>query len=199
MPSLKTLYPIYLASSSPRRSDLLKEAGIPFSVVRSSYSERPMPVVYDPLIHDEISRNKALFSDVPEKDGIVIAADTVGVLDGHVLGKPKDAEDAFSMLKKMSGRCHDVITSITLYDLKRDSFTAFRVLTQVFFKTVDDSALHEYVATGEPLDKAGSYGIQGKGAFLIDHIDGSYTNVVGLPMEELITVLEENGAVVRMP
>ena len=199
MPSLKVDCPIYLASSSPRRSDLLKEAGIPFCVVRSSYSERPMPVVYDPLIHDEISRNKALFADVPEKDGIVIAADTVGVLDGQVLGKPRDPEDAFSMLKKMSGRCHDVITSITLYDLKRETFTSCRVSTLVYFKTVDDSALHGYVATGEPLDKAGSYGIQGKGAFLIDHIDGSFSNVVGLPMEELLSMLEENGAVIRMP
>ena len=199
MPSLKVDCPIYLASSSPRRSDLLKEAGIPFCVVRSSYSERPMPVVYDPLIHDEISRNKALFADVPEKDGIVIAADTVGVLDGRVLGKPRDPEDAFSMLKKMSGRCHDVITSITLYDLKRETFTSCRVSTLVYFKTVDDSALREYVATGEPLDKAGSYGIQGKGAFLIDHIDGSFSNVVGLPMEELLSMLEENGAVTRLP
>ncbi len=195
MPSLKSLSTIYLASSSPRRSALLKEFNIPFICVESSYTERPMPFFYDPQIHDEISRNKALNAVIPEKDGIVIAADTVGVLDGCVLGKPRDDVDAFSMLSKMSGRCHDVITSITLYDPKRESLTTSRESTLVYFKKTDESALREYVASGEPLDKAGAYGIQGKGRFLIDHIEGDYTNVVGLPMFKLLEMLQDAGAI----
>ena len=99
------------------------------------------------------------------------------------------------MLKKMSGRCHDVITSITLYDPKRDVLNTSHESTLVYFKKVDDSALHEYVASCEPLDKAGAYGIQGKGSFLIDHIDGDYTNVVGLPMNKLLEMLQDIGAV----
>ncbi len=196
MPILKSLCPIYLASSSPRRSDLLREFDIPFTCVESSYEETPMPFFYDHQVHDEISRNKALNAVIPEKNGVVIAADTVGVLDGCVLGKPKDDADAFSMLSKMSGRCHDVITSLTLYDPKRGTLSTSHESTLVYFKNTDDSALREYVASGEPMDKAGSYGIQGKGRFLIDHIDGDYTNVVGLPMFRLLDMLQNLGAIV---
>lgn len=127
---------------------------------------------------------------VTRQDAVIISADTIVTLDGKLLGKPKDEEDAFKMLKSLSGRKHDVYTGYCLMR-ERDAFTVCKsVKTEVYFKELDDNLIRRYIATGEPMDKAGAYGIQGKGALLVDKIDGDYFNVVGLPISSLCDTLK---------
>lgn len=124
------------------------------------------------------------------KNAVIIAADTVVALDGGVLGKPKDEDDAFNMLKSLSGRTHDVYTGYCVMRVK-DGFTVCnRVRTEVLFKELDEELIKRYIKTGEPMDKAGAYGIQGMGALLVEKIDGDYANVVGLPVSALSDTLK---------
>lgn len=125
------------------------------------------------------------------KNAIIIAADTIVTLDGKILGKPRDEEDAFKMLKNLSGRRHDVYTGYCVMRIS-DGFTVCnRVKTEVYFKTLDDDLIRRYIKTGEPMDKAGAYGIQGKGALLAEKINGDYFNVVGLPVSALCETLKK--------
>lgn len=174
---------LYLASQSPRRHELLEQVGINHIVVSSSYEE-PNVVDVNPI---DMVKAQALGKarhacGVPE-GAIILGADTIVVLDGAVLGKPKNQEDAVRMLRQLSGRQHSVITGVAL--LIKGQEIVFHSETKVYFKDLADFEILSYVESKEPLDKAGAYGIQGKGALWVDKIEGSYTNVVGLPVEQV--------------
>ena len=191
---------IILASGSPRRAELLKKIGLDFSVkpanADESYEEG-MPaeqVVY------ELSARKAeaAFDEaLPVDDTLIIAADTVVELDGMILGKPKDEADAVSMLSSLSGKAHRVHTGVTLYSYtdRKINVDTFVVTTTVHFANMSAEDIKKYVATGEPMDKAGAYGIQGRGELFISSVEGSYSNVVGLPMQRLYSALKELGVI----
>lgn len=127
------------------------------------------------------------------KEGIVIGADTVVVYEGKILGKPSDEADAEKMLRKLSGREHEVITGLAIVDVDRNEEAVECVKTKVKFRRLSPEEIKEYVATGEPLDKAGAYGVQGKGAALVESIEGCYYNVVGLPLAKLVEMLKSLG------
>jgi septum formation protein len=186
---------LILASASPRRAELLRQVGIPFRLVISGVDE-DLQEPADPEDHvRELSRRKA--EDVAGRlgFGIVLGADTVVVLDEHILGKPANEKEAVEMLRRLSGRTHQVFTGLTLIDAARDVSVSHVEITEVAFRELTDDEIADYVATGEPLDKAGAYGIQGQGALLVSGINGCYYNVVGLPLVGLVGLmrrLEEN-------
>ena len=170
---------LILASASPRRQELLKLFGVPF-VVRVADIDETMVLTrpaYDEVAR--VSRMKALA--VPrEKDDVVIAADTIVVCEGKVLGKPRDEADAIATLKLLSGRDHQVMTGCTV--LTGDRCESFTEVTDLHFRDLSDREIARYVASGEPMDKAGSYGIQGGAALFCTHMVGDYYNVMGLPV-----------------
>lgn len=177
--------PLILASASPRRRELLAAAGLRFETFIPDIDESPLPGE-DPRSHAErLAREKA--AAAAESNGITIASDTVVLQDGIILGKPADAAHAREMLHRLSGCGHEVITGVCVRDASRSE--VFSVVTRVEFRTLNDEEIDDYIATGEPMDKAGAYAIQGGAAHMVRRIDGSYTNVVGLPMCELIEVL----------
>jgi septum formation protein len=179
---------IILASGSPRRKELLEQIGIEFKVIKSECDED----FDESLSPDEAVKVLSLRKsrDVFERTGgIVIGADTVVAIDGRILGKPKDEEDAFDMLKLLSGRTHSVFTGLTVIKSKAD-ITTVSVETKVTFKELDDNVIREYISTGEPMDKAGAYGIQAKGEVFAEKIDGDFFNVVGLPVSKLWDILK---------
>ncbi len=185
----RTLEPFILASASPRRSSLLRSVGLAFDVIPSGTGEeldpsepRPSP---DALVK-QWAEEKALAVSRIHPDRWVLSADTMVVLGGTVFGKPADADEAVLMLRRLSGRTHEVMTGVCLMHSKRRVKRIQSVVTGVVFKDLTREEVLSYVATGEPLDKAGAYGIQGIGAFLVRRISGSYTNVVGLPLCETL-------------
>lgn len=184
---------IVLASASPRRSQLLSELGIKnFKIIPSRSEEKPS----DSLPPDEavahIAMSKA--ADVASRcdgDTLIIAADTLVYLDGTPLGKPHSEENAAQMLRALSGREHIVTTGIAL--IRGESKVSTAEITTVHFRGMSEEEIQWYVATGEPMDKAGAYGIQGKGSIFIDKIDGDFFNVMGLPVCKLMTALYQMG------
>jgi septum formation protein len=191
-------FPLVLASASPRRKQLLRQIGIPFRTVTNRAREDTLS--RDPLMNARLLA-EAKAHGVVEKceSSWILGADTVVVLGKAVLGKPADKDEAFSMLRQLSGREHRVITGFCLVaaDTKRAYSEA--VVTRVTFKMLSKKEILGYVATGEPFGKAGSYGIQGIGAFLVKRISGSYTNVVGLPLCALVNALLATGALKEFP
>ena len=182
-----------LASASPRRKELLGRIGIDFEVVVSEADEESVPKdIPVNLYVQELAMLKAAATakQISGRDKIIISADTVVTLDGAVLGKPKDAEDAYEMLTKLSDRVHEVYTGICVLRMSDAKTVCKTVCTEVRFKQLTPEKISAYIATGEPMDKAGAYGIQAKGALLIDGINGDYFNVVGLPIATLSEVLE---------
>lgn len=171
-----------LASKSPRRQELLKLLINEFKVVVSNVDESKIHAnAYDlPL---ELSKTKAQTVFKDNQNDIIIAADTVVILDNIVLGKPSNEEDAKRMLKLLSNRTHDVVTGFTI--ISKNKVISKSVLTHVTFNYLSDNLIDDYVKTGSPLDKAGAYGIQDKEFSLVKEISGSYYNVMGLPIEEL--------------
>ena len=186
---------IVLASASPRRKELLKNMGLDFSVVVSDADESRADSSVPPGIYvQELAFLKAAAAAKKlkkRKDKIVVSADTIVVLDDEILGKPRDAEDAFKMLKRLSGRSHKVYTGFCVLRLSDGRMVCSDVCTEVSFRALSDERIEDYIKTGEPMDKAGAYGIQGLGAMLVSGINGDYFNVVGLPVGELAAVLEE--------
>lgn len=179
-----------LASSSPRRFELLRQIGLSFQSIVPFVDETTE--LTDPIdIVCELSLRKASAVAKNNPLSVVIAADTVVAVDGNVLGKPKNAEDAAQMLRMMSGRSHFVYTGVTVACDGRMETGLCR--TEVFFKDLTEEQISAYVASAEPYDKAGAYGIQSRGALLVDHIDGDYANVVGLPVSILYEMLKEFG------
>lgn len=187
---------LVLASASPRRSELLSNMGLDFTVVVSDADETIVEKTVPPNMYvQELAFVKAVGAAkklIGEKDTLIISADTVVVDNNRILGKPKDAEDAFNMLKELSGRTHHVYTGFCVMRMK-DAYTVCKdVCTEVTFKNLTDDKIRGYIATGEPMDKAGAYGIQGLGAMLIESINGDYFNVVGMPVSSLADVLEND-------
>ena len=179
---------LILASASPRRQELLKLFGLPF-VVRVADIDETMDLALPPF--DEVarvSREKALA--VPrEAEDVVIAADTIVVCQGRVLGKPKDEADAAAMLRLLSGRDHQVMTGCTV--LRGEESRSFTEVTDIHFRELSEKEIARYVASGEPMDKAGSYGIQGGAALFCTHMVGDYYNVMGLPVCALGQTLKQ--------
>jgi len=186
---------IILASASPRRMELLASAGLEFDVFTGNVPEEPLPgeLPVDHVIR--LARDKAY--EVAERvDGkFFIGADTIVVCDGEIMGKPRDAADAERMLRKLSGIPHEVITGFAVYDKGRAALLFDAVTTRVYFKQLRDEEIRKYIATGCPMDKAGAYAIQGGAAHMVERIEGSYTNVVGLPLCEVIATLRRIGAI----
>lgn len=183
---------IVLASQSPRRQDLLKQMGLSYRVHAVDIDEHTdRKLAPGPLV-EAISREKAAACAALEGPGpLIIAADTVVAMGGEVLGKPKDEADARRMLRLLSGTTHDVYTGYTIR--QGEQIYTGRNVTSVVFRTLTDAEIDAYIATGEPMDKAGSYGIQGFGALLVAAIKGDYFNVMGLPICALGLHLKEFG------
>lgn len=186
--------PIVLASASPRRSELMALAGISCRVVPAHICEEVLPDEEPDAHVMRLSREKARAVAERETGRFFIGADTVVVLDGRIMGKPVDGEDAYRMLGALSGRTHQVITGITVLDGSSGACLTRSVSTDVLFKTLSDREIRDYIATGCPMDKAGAYAIQGGAVHFIPSISGSYTNVIGLPMAELYELLKQAGA-----
>jgi septum formation protein len=186
---------LILASKSPRRHELLKQVGLDFEVFPSRVSEDFVQKV-SPQEH-VIRLAEAKARDVANEypDSWVIAADTIVTIDGSILGKPRNREEAIEMLGCLSGREHWVLTGISVCHLEEGKGDQEAVQTAVKVKTLTPPEMKWYVRTGEPYDKAGGYAIQGTGSFMIESIRGSYTNVVGLPLCELIQMLSRLGAI----
>lgn len=177
-------YELILASGSPRRKELLTRAGYEFRVIVSD-AEEDLTSQISPAqtaMNNASLKAQAVARTRPANE-LVIGADTVVAVGNTVFGKPRDNEEARSMLESLSGRTHQVSTGVCL--IAKDVHVSFCETTDVTFKSLSPEEIAAYVATGEPLDKAGAYGIQGKGGALVDHIDGDYDNVVGLPVSEL--------------
>jgi septum formation protein len=188
---------IILASGSPRRQLFLAGLGLDFAVVIADVDETGRTGETPPAFVRRLALAKAAAVAVAHPEAWVIGADTVVVLAGAILGKPADPDDALAMLTRLAGRTHEVWTG---FAVMRDEAVAIarEVRTEVTFVTAAAAVLAAYVATGEPLDKAGAYGIQGRGGVLVERIDGSHSNVVGLPMAELVEELLGLGAIVPL-
>lgn len=185
--------PLILASQSPRREALLRQVGLEFEVFPSGVEERLREGLPPAEGAEKLALQKAEWVAARCSDGLVIGADTVVVVDGRVLGKPTGVEDARDMLRLLSGREHEVITGIAVVDAASGRSRSDHVVTAVGFAPLTQEIIDRYVATGEPLDKAGAYAIQGYGALLIEGIRGCYNNVVGLPLRRLAELLGEFG------
>jgi septum formation protein len=176
---------IILASASPRRKELLKYLGIEFDII--------IPDIHEHAHDDEtpedfcarISREKALAVKKDFQDSLIIAADTIVVIDGEILGKPKNSDEACSYLRLLCGRQHTVFTAFTILFPGECNEITRVVNSTVHFADMSEDDIIWYVSTGEPMDKAGAYGLQGIGAAFVDRIDGSFTNVIGLPLSEV--------------
>ncbi|MHB8988108.1 MAG: Maf family protein [Desulfobulbia bacterium] len=189
MEAFRTEARLILASGSPRRRDFLADLGIAFEVLVADIDETPLPGEQPIDFVARLSREKAQAVEQAGAGAWVLAADTAVVVDGEILGKPGDEAEACAMLMRLSGRWHEVWTGFSLCCQATGELCTKTVCTRVRFLTLTPELCRAYVRTGEPLDKAGAYGIQGKGCFLVPEISGSYTNVVGLPMTEVLEAL----------
>ncbi len=180
-----------LASSSPRRREILSNLGIAFTVLSEEIKEEQREGEAPSSYVIRLAVQKALAVAKNLQHGVVIGADTIVLLDGKILGKPKNEAEAKEMLSSLSGREHIVITGIGIVDIDNNRTLSGQQQTIVYFRRLTDQEIDCYVATREPLDKAGGYGIQGKGGFLIRRIEGDYFNVVGLPVSLLYELLQD--------
>ena len=182
-----------LASGSPRRRQLLTEAGYKFEVVAAPVDE----IGHSWLTIRELTIWNAARKAAPVSemwpDAVVLAADTLVAIDGQVLGKPTDFEHAVEILQRLSGRAHEVWTAVRIVNRARGKAESFHEMSRVHFRTLSEGAIRNYLAKINPLDKAGAYAAQGAGQDIIERIDGSYTNVVGLPMEATTRALAAFG------
>ena len=184
---LQSLNRFILASQSPRRADLLKFIIKDFTIQVSESEEIIDPRLNSQQLVMELAKEKALEVSLNNKDAYVLGFDTLVILDGQPLGKPKDKKDAFNMLKSLSGRSHLVVTGCAI--IKGDYVDKFSDEAVVTFNKVTDEEINEYLDTGEPFDKAGAYGIQGYGARYIKEIKGDYYSVMGMPLQKLYNKL----------
>jgi septum formation protein len=190
---------LILASASPRRRRFLEGLGLIFTIEAAQVDEQPL--AHEPprefVLRAATDKARAVAERHP--DAWVLGADTVVVLDNQILGKPVDEEDANRLLALLTGRWHEVLTGFCMCRKDREHQVAHAVATTVKFVNFDEKIAAAYVQTGEPLDKAGAYGIQGKGGFLVERINGSYSNVVGLPLAEVVEELLQLGIIVPAP
>ncbi len=193
MPPAHLPRPLILASASPRRAWLLGRLGVSFSIVPSEVEEVRKPGEPPKEFALRIAREKALSVASRVGSGLVIGCDTIVVVDGEALGKPSDEAEARRMLGRLSGRAHRVISGVAVAEQPGGRMEDEVVSTKVWFKTLTAGEIEEYVATGEPMDKAGAYGIQELGMLLVSRIEGDHNNVVGLPVFTLAGMLEKFG------
>ncbi len=186
---------IILASASPRRQELLALLDIPFEIFPSGVKERFLRGESPEGHVLRLARAKAEDVAARKKERWILAADTVVEIDGKVLGKPKDRREAEEMLRRLSRRVHRVLTGYCILSSASSLSKEEKVTTRVKFKPLSEEEICWYIGTGEPFDKAGGYAVQGKGAFMVQEVRGSYTNVVGLPLCEVIRDLRALGAV----
>jgi len=184
---------VILASQSPRRQQLLGQIGLQFKVQVADIDETMDPSLSVDRAVAVTSAKKALAIEAG-KDDVVIAADTIVVIDGAVLGKPHNKDEAFWMLRRLSGREHRVMTGVTVK--KGGKLESFTEVTSVTFRPLSDEEIYAYIETGEPMDKAGSYGIQGYGSVFVSKLEGDYFNVMGLPLCSLCPLLRSFGVAV---
>lgn len=188
--------PIVLASASPRRQELLKDAGIEFIVRPANIDEVQHPGEGAAHFVERMALEKSRAVRALSPESVVLGADTIVVVDDQVLGKPSDPEDAVRMLRLLSGRQHFVTTGVCLTGadfLSKDFEDVRSEKTVVHFRALTDAEIRDYAATGEPMDKAGAYAIQGGAAPWISKIEGDYSNVVGLPVDLVLRMLQEHG------
>ena len=187
--------PLILASASPRRQELLRLAGIPLEIIPSQADERFLRGE-SPADHvRRVARAKAMDVAAQHPGRWVLAADTVVEINGKMLGKPKDRREAAEMLRSLSQQVHGVLTGYCILRCPSGEKRDGMVISRVKFKTLSAAEIRWYITTGEPFDKAGGYAIQGKAAFMVQEVHGSYTNVVGLPLCEVVEALRELEAV----
>jgi septum formation protein len=185
---------LLLASASPRRADLLRSAGISFDVIPADVDERPLDNEAPEAYVERLARAKAAAAapSLPAPDVFVLAADTAVVVDGEIFGKPGDGADAARMLRRLSGRAHDVLTGVAV--LAHGTLHSFVDRTRVWMRRLADHEIDWYIESGEPVGKAGAYAIQGLASRFIVRIDGSSATVVGLPVSRVYGLLVELGA-----
>ena len=182
---------LILASASPRRRELMKKLHIPFKVEVSGNEEKVPESIKPEKLPEYLAMEKAKDVFKTHREDTVIGSDTIVLLDGEILGKPKDREDAKRMLGLLSGRRHEVITGVSI--ISKDKSLCFSETCGVEFYPLSEEEIDAYVDTGEPMDKAGSYGILGEGAILVKGIDGDFYTVMGLPLARLYRALKEFG------
>ncbi len=185
---------IILASQSPRRKWLLEQIGLEFDIIPSNFDEDIENKKFSKKLIESLAYEKA--KEVSERIGnevLIIAADTVVILGNQILGKPTDEEDARQMLQKLSNKTHKVITAIAIIDKYEDKTLINSKISKVKFKKLSDREINDYIKTGEPLDKAGSYGIQAYGSLFVEKVEGCYNNIVGLPLNLLAEMLKSFG------
>lgn len=191
----RSLLPVVLASGSPRRREFLHSLGLSFEVYGNGAAEpEPLPVESPTRYARRAAAAKAASVAASRPGCVVIAADTVVALHGEIMGKPRDRMDAMCMLSRLAGHTHEVVSACCVA-LPDGNSEIFHAVTRVTMWDAPAAALAAYAATGEPDDKAGAYGIQGVGAFLVESIDGSWSNVVGLPVAELVRLLLHHGVI----
>jgi septum formation protein len=187
---------LVLASASPRRRELLQRAGLRFEVMPADVPEEMREGEHPRALVERLAAEKAaaVRSRLPERPRrLVLGSDTVVVLGDAILGKPRDAEEAVAMLLRLSGRTHSVWTGVAVFATDSAAPCVRSIESRVTLRSVAEAELRAYVATGEPLDKAGAYALQGEGRRLVDRVDGSESNVIGLPLEETLALLAAAG------
>ena len=188
-----TMKTVILASASPRRKELLEKIGLKFEVDASGCEEETDAGLYPHELVRQLSIKKAKSVAVRHKNALIIAADTIGVMGDKILGKPHTENEARKMLHEISSKSHSVITGFTVLDTATNKIISRTVNTKVYLKKLTKQEIDAYVQTGEPLDKAGAYAIQGLGAVIVEKIEGDYYNVMGLPLNALTEALKEFG------
>lgn len=191
--SSKASVKLILASSSPRRASLLGSLNLDFSVRTSQVVEKPLEEESPKKFATRVAEEKAFKVGADLTGGLVIGCDTSVVLNGEIFGKPTSSQSAAVMLSTLSGKWHHVISGLALYHVQDDRMISGSSITAVKFFPLAEKDIAWYIASGEPMDKAGGYGIQGLGMVFIEKIEGSYTNVVGLPIELLRNLLKRMG------
>ena len=179
-----------LASASPRRKEILENFGFSFKTIVKNIDETSDKTRAEEKIL-EIAEKKARAAAIDFPDENIVGADTVVVVDGKILGKPKDEKEAFSMLKSLSGRSHEVITAFSFININKNISYSDYEITKVYFKNLTDDEINWYINTKEPMDKAGAYGIQGKGAFFVEKIEGDFFSVMGFPLGKFVRFLNK--------
>ena len=195
---LRTLKQLILASGSPRRKEFLEDLGLSFTICPAQIDEAPFPGEGPDDYVIRMAEQKAEQVSLRYPSAWVISADTIVTIDNELMGKPCSSEEALTMLMRLAGRTHEVQTGYCLMNKTGKTSILDSRKTMVRFTPFTEELAGSYVKTGEPLDKAGSYGIQGKGGLLVETIIGSYSNVVGLPLAEIVLLLQENGVITEL-